>query len=101
VIGSFRTIDDNSVKDDLLNKQPLLRRATERHSGFKQSREHRRPHGSLPILRRAEVLIGKTMGVIKSVIERFGNSPEIAPAQKLIPNPRETDSFLIPKSARL
>jgi hypothetical protein len=74
-------INHNSINNGLQNKLPLLRRATERHSGFKQSREQRRAHGSLPILRPAGGLIGKTTGMIKSVIERFGNSPEIAPAK--------------------
>ena len=29
------------------------------------------------------ILVGKTAGVIKSVIERFGNAPEITPVQEL------------------
>jgi hypothetical protein len=76
VATSDEIVDDNSVKDELLKKPPLFWRTTEWHSGLKQPREQRRQQGSL-------VRIGKTTGVIGSVIERFGNSPEIAPAQQL------------------
>ena len=75
--------EDSLLKGKLLNKQPLLRRSTQRHSGFKQPREQRRHRGSLAIIRRPVPIIGKATGVIKSVIERFGNSPEIAPAYQL------------------
>ena len=55
---------------------------TERHGGVEQAREQRCPNGSLSILRQVVVLTGKTTRVIESVVERLGNSLEIAPAQK-------------------
>jgi hypothetical protein len=76
-------VRDKSVKDGLLKKQPLLRGMTERHCGFKQPGEQGRPYDSLLIFRRPVERPGKTMWVIKSVIQRVGNSPKIAPAQEL------------------
>jgi hypothetical protein len=74
--------ENNSVQDESLNKPPLFWRTTEWHSDLEHSREPRRQRGSLPIIRHAAQRTGNTTEVIESVIERFGNSPEIAPEQQ-------------------
>src|SRR5262249_48646631 len=75
--------ENNSLQDESLNRPPLFWRTTERHSDLKHSREQVRQRGSLPIIRHAAQRTGNTTEVIESVIERFGNSPEIAPEQQL------------------
>jgi hypothetical protein len=74
-------ISQNAVEGQMLKKQPLFRRTTKRHRGLKQPRKQRRQYGSLPICRAKRTR--NTPGVIKSVIESFGDAIKISPVQEL------------------